>query len=161
MQLVTLGLVALALVQTLHTNTTTRRMLSLVESLEGVPWTQVAAWQSAGGATAQEPPAAAQLMAVDGAAAEPITLTVVSLTRRSVPQARLLVGGKAVGTFASGTVTAEVKAGQKVEVEAAAVPEALSFRVVGSPALVQPALGSTVTTRGDTQSLGTVQVARR
>lgn len=150
MQMVILGLVALALVQTLHTNTTARRMLSVVEGLEGIPWNQVAAWNG-------ETP---QTIAVS-AAADPLLVTVVSITRREAPDVRLLVDGKVAGTFASGSVTATVRSGQTVAVDGTATPQALTFRVVGPPSLAKPALGASVVTHGTVQSLGIVQAAQR
>ncbi len=150
MQIVILGLVALALVQTLHTNNTARRMMNLVEGLEGVPWNQVTGW-------AQDRPDTA--VAVSSTSAEPIMLTVVCSTRRE-PGARLLVGGKPVGNFASGTVIATVLPGQTVAVDATGVSDSLTFRVVGPADLLTPALGASVTTKGNTQNLGVVQLAR-
>ncbi len=150
MQMVILGLVALALVQTLHTNTTARRMLSVVEGLEGIPWNQVAAWNG-------ETP---QTIAVS-AAADPLLVTVVSITRREAPDVRLLVDGKVAGTFASGSVTATVRSGQTVAVDGTATPQALTFRVVGPPSLAKPVLGASVVTHGTVQSLGIVQAAQR
>jgi len=150
MQVVILGLVVLALVQTLHTNSTARRMLSLVEGLEGVPWNQVAAWNG----DVPETVAASST-------ASPLQVTVVSMSRREAPDVKLLVDGKVAGTFASGSVTAKVRPGQVVSVDGTASAQSLTFRVVGPPTLVRPALGSSVVTQGSIQSLGVVESGRR
>lgn len=147
MQLVILGLVALALVQTLHTNSTARRMLNLVEGLEGIPWSQVT------GLAGNQAETAA---AVTAAGREPLIITVVCTTKRAEPGARLLVNGRPVGNFAGGSVSTAVLPGQTVAIDGTAVAEPLTFRVVGPPDLLTPALGSSVTTNGNVQSLGIV-----
>lgn len=146
-QLVILGLVSLALVQTLHTNSTARRMLNLVEGLEGIPWTEVASWN-----TGEDP----RVRPASGVGTQ-LQVTVVSMTRRSVPEVTLLVDGRAVGTFRAGSVTVPVLPGQTLSVDGRGSPDALSFRIVAPVHLRQPALGTTITTRGDLKSFGRVE----
>jgi hypothetical protein len=150
MHVVILGLVALTLVQTLHTNRTASRMLNLVEGLEGVPWEHVTAWTND-----------QQLAVPVTAAVTPIVLTVVCLTSRHVPEARLLVNGSPVGTFKDGSVSATVLPGQSVLIDGSQTSTVLSFRVVGPSNLLSPALGSSITTRQSIESLGVISAGGR
>jgi len=157
MQLVILGLVSLTLVQTLQVVPFIRRQISVTEALEGISTAELMAWMPAG----SEEAARAFGVSVTPVSSSqgPLTLTVVLVSRRSAPEARLLVDGKPVGTFASSTVTVVVMPGQKVEVDGSQVPEELTFRVMGAPGLLTPAPGTSVVTRGDRRSLGIVQAA--
>ncbi len=146
MHVVIIGLVALTLVQTLHTNATARRMLNLVEGLEGIPWEQVTAWTND---RERATPVASMV--------PPIVLTVVCVTNRSVPEARLLVNGRSVGTFKDGSVSVTVLPGQSIEIDASQTSTLLSFRVVGPSDLISPVLGSSVTTNRSVSALGVIK----
>lgn len=150
MHVVILGLVALTLVQTLHTNRTARRMLNVVEALEGIPWEHVTAWTN-------DRDLATPVTAI----VTPIVLTVVCITSRNVPEARLLVNGRAVGTFKDGSVSATVLPGQSIEIDGSETSTVLSFRVVGPSDLISPVLGSSVTTRQSIESLGPISAGGR
>jgi len=133
MQLVILGLVAVVLVQTLAVVPSLRQKLNLLEGTDGY-------------AVAAATPAA-----------KAYKLTVHLDTMRSAPEAKLLVAGKAVASFAEGQATASVEPGQLVAVDGSRYEQALTFRVVAAPGLDSPPLGGEVTTRGDRQSLGVVR----
>jgi len=150
MHVVILGLVALTLVQTLHTNRTARRMLNLVEGLEGIPWEHVTAWTND-----------RDLATPVAAMATPIVLTVVCITTREVPNVRLLVNGRPVGTFKDGSVSATVLPGQSIEIDASQTTTALSFRVVGPSDLISPALGTSITTNRSIEPLGAIMAGGR
>lgn len=157
MQLVILGLVALVLFQGLMVNPMIRRALNLLEGADGVALNQEPVWQemlrSQAAADDGDPIA---IPATTAATAH--SITVMSMTRRSVPEARLLVGGRVAGTFVDGRVTAAVEPGQTVAVDCTRVAQSLKFRVVSSQGLASPALGAEVTTRGDKKSLGVVRL---
>jgi hypothetical protein len=153
-QLVVLGLVALVLVQTLHTNVHLRRMLSFVDRLEGVDWAAVTA-PGAGDPAPYQPSAVAVARPQAQAG-----VTVVLLTRRSAPEVKLLVGGKTVGDFRSGSVTAPVQPGSDLAIDGRAAPEPLRFRVVAAPGLQEPASGTEVVTDGSLARLGTARAGR-
>lgn len=147
MHLVVLGLVILVLVQALQLN----RFNRLV-AMEGLPVHEVADWSRALGQETSQ--------VVSGAAA-PMRVKVMSVTRRSVPGAKLLVDGKIVGDFRTGWLAVDVRAGQVLAVDGAAYATPLVFRVVEVSGLESPGLGSSVTTRGDRQRLGVVQAKGR
>jgi hypothetical protein len=86
---------------------------------------------------------------------------VVCITSRNVPEARLLVNGRTVGTFKNGSVSATVLPGQLVEIDASLTNSELSFRVVGPSHLITPVLGSSVTTRRSIESLGLISAGGR
>lgn len=144
-QLVVLGLVALVLVQALQLN-----RLTLLTAMEGVPVNEVADWSR----SLQEE----QTRVVSGISA-PMRVKVMSVTRRSVPGAKLLVDGKSVGDFGQGWVAIDLRPGQVLVVDGGAYPESLTFRVVEVTGLAAPTLGASVTTRGDRQRLGVAQPA--
>ncbi|MDB4896944.1 MAG: hypothetical protein JWN15_3206 [Firmicutes bacterium] len=149
MQLVILGLVGLVLVQTLQVIPGLRRQMSLVDALEGVTPNERSAWS--------------QLFGTSGPAttpAPPLTVTVVLASQRSAPEATLLVDGKAVGNFAGGSVTANVKPGQVVAVDGTGSSQALIFRVVGALGVASPEIGLTVTTHRNQQRLGDVRAGK-
>lgn len=150
LHLVILGLVAVTFVQTLHTNTAARRMLNAVEWLEGIPWQHVTAWTHD-----------RQDAVPVSAAAGPLVITVVSVTRPNVPEARLLVDNKPVGTFRDGAVSAEVRPGQSISIDGTEATGPLTFRVVGPVNLVTPALGASVTTRRTVEPLGVISSSGR
>lgn len=139
-QLVILGLVALVLVQTLQLN-----RFSRLAALEGVAVAEVADWSRS--------------HSRDEAA--PMRVRVVSVTRRTVPEARLLVDGEPVGDFRTGSVEVDVRPGQILTVDGSGLEGPVTFRVVEASGLASPGLGLSVTVRGDSQSLGRVQVAGR
>lgn len=147
MQLVILGLVTLLLVQALQLN----RFNRLV-AMEGVPVHEVADWSRSIGQD--------QTQTVSGALA-PMRLKVMSVTRRSIPGAKLLVDGKVVGDFRTGWIALDVKPGQVLAVDGAAYPDPLVFRVVEVSGLAAPVLGASVKTQGDRQRLGVIQAAGR
>lgn len=155
MQMVTLGLVALVLVQAFQINRFTNRLVAM----EGVTLSEVSAWSRTVSDQTVQPVQAVQ--AVSTTAALPMRLRVVLATRRSAPGARLLVNGKAAGDFRTGSVTVDVAPGQVLVIDGSAYPEALTFRVVERTGLDSPALGAVVTTRGDQQRLGVVRQAGR
>jgi hypothetical protein len=139
-QLVILGLVALVLVQTLQLN-----RFSRLAALEGVAVAEVADWSRS---QSGDQPAS-------------MRVRVVSVTRRTVPEARLLVDGEPVGDFRAGSVEVDVRPGQMLTIDGTGLEGPLTFRVVEASGLASPGLGVSVTTRGDSQSLGRVQVAGR
>ncbi len=143
LQLVILGLVALVLVQAFQLN----RFNRLV-ALDGVSIAEVTDWSRAQGDTG--------VRTVSGPATT-LSLKVMVITRRSVPQARLLVDGQPAGDFREGTVAVQVRPGQILTIDGARVAEPLLFRVVEVSGLAVPALGTTVTTRGDAKRLGVVR----
>lgn len=154
MQMVTLGLVALVLVQAFQINRFTNRLVAM----EGVTLSEVAAWSRTVSDQTVQPVQAVQAVSTTAA---PMRLRVVLATRRSAPEARLLVNGKAAGDFRTGSVTVDVAPGQVLVIDGSAYPEALTFRVVERTGLDSPALGAVVTTRGDQQRLGVVRQAGR
>lgn len=165
MQLVILGLVSLVLVQTLHMNTSFRQMVNLVEGMEGIPWEQVTSWSNSTltGPTSQlvtTPIAEAEVAPVSTTALT-ASITVSLMSHRSADQVRLLLDGQSVGDFRSGRITTVVKAGQVLVVDASRSPEPMTFRVVGAPGLTSPALGHSLTTRSDRQTLGVVRLTGR
>jgi hypothetical protein len=155
MQVIILGLVALVLVQTVAVIPSVRKFTSLVEALEGVPAGDYLAWS---GAMGDGPMGETQLQAapVDGAV-QRYSLTVILTNRRTAPDAHLLVDGRSAGSFAKPTLTVKVRRGQRVSVDGSSSPEKLTFRVVGAVGLTSPALGTTVSTQGDTTPLGQVR----
>lgn len=155
MQMVILGLVALVLVQTLQVVPFIRRQMSLTEALEGISHEEYLAWLPAGSGAAS----GGEGLALSPVSSErsPLSLTVVLVSQRSAPGARLLVDGQVAGTFASSALTVAVAQGQLVEVDGSQVAEELTFRVVGAPGLANPALGTSVVTRGNRRSLGEVR----
>jgi hypothetical protein len=174
MQMVILGLVALVLVQMLLVSPAIRRVANLMEGTDGIALNADPAWQVATGQSMAKGQSMAegQSMAKEGydepeaavaasTAPAEMTVTVFLVTRPSAPAVKLLVGGRPAGDFARGTVTARVEPGQTVAVDATAVAEKLTFRVIGSKGLASPALGAEVTTEGSRQSLGMVRPAAR
>lgn len=139
-QLVILGLVALVLVQTLQLN-----RFSRLAALEGVAVAEVADWSRS--------------LPRDQAGL--VRIRVVSVTRRTVPEAKLLVDGEPVADFRTGSVSVDVRPGQVLTIDGTALDAPVTFRVVEAAGLSSPGLGLSVTTRGDSQSLGRVQVAGR
>lgn len=156
MQLVILGLVAVVVMQALLTNGTLRQKLNLLEGTDGYALTTNSTWWQSltGGAPGAGAP---QAVAAATPTAKSFTLTVQLETMRSAPEAKLLVGGKAVATFQDGQATVSVQPGQLVAVDGSRYDSALIFRVVAAPGLESPPLSSEVTTRGDRQSLGVVR----
>lgn len=160
MQLVILGLVAVVLAQTLAMNPALRQKLNLLEGTDGYaltsdsPWWQTLTGGAHGAAAIPDTP---QAVAAATPAAKAYTLTVHLDTMRSAPEAKLLVAGKAVASFADGQATASVEPGQLVAIDGSRYEQALTFRVVAAPGLDSPPLGGEVTTRGDRQSLGVVR----
>ncbi|MGE5674436.1 MAG: hypothetical protein ACM3XM_11175, partial [Mycobacterium leprae] len=75
------------------------------------------------------------------------------------PTVRLLVDGTPVAAFNSATITARVKVGQRLTIDASAVKEPLTFRVTSADGIGKPTAGTSITTRGDKQSLGKVEPA--
>lgn len=145
-QLVVLGLVALVLVQALQLN-----RLNRLIAMEGVPVGEVAGWS--GGRV--EPVQTATGLAT------PMHLKVMSVTRRSLPGASLLVDGRAEGDFGRGWVLVNVRPGQVLTVDGSSYAEPLTFRVVEAAGLAEPKLGISVTTRGDRQRLGIIRAGGR
>jgi len=145
LQVVILGLVALVLVQTLQLNRFTRLI-----ALEGVTVAEVTDWSRALGDS--------RVQMASGRATT-LSLKVMVITRRSVPQARLLVDGQPAGDFGEGAVALQVRPGQILTIDGAAVAEPLLFRVTEVSGLAAPALGATVTTRGNQVRLGVVKAA--
>lgn len=146
-QLVILGLVALVLVQGLQLTRLTRLL-----ALEGVQVGEVADWsRSLEGS---------QAVAVGGTTTA-LRLKVSCVTRRYVPGAKLLVDGRVAGDFRTGSVAVELRPGQVLTIDATGLPEALTFRVVEVTGLETPALGTSVTTRGDRQRLGVTKASGR
>jgi len=139
-QLVILGLVALVLVQTLQLN-----RFSRLAALEGVAVAEVADWSRS---RPLDQPAS-------------MRVRVVSVTRRTVPEAKLLVDGEPVADFRTGSVEVDVRPGQVLTIDGTGLDGPVTFRVVEASGLASPGLGLSVTTRGDSQSLGRVQVASR
>jgi hypothetical protein len=161
MQLVILGLVGVVLVQTLAVNPDLRRKLNLLEGTDGYVLREDSSWwQSlAPGAGDRQVAGAGDVAGVAASAAERHRLTVLLETTRSAPKVKLLVGGRAVADFATGKVTAEVKAGELVDVDATDDERELTFRVVASDGLSAPVLGHEVTTRGERKALGVARKA--
>ncbi|HYG60499.1 MAG TPA: hypothetical protein VD902_20700 [Symbiobacteriaceae bacterium] len=159
MQLVILGLVGLVLVQSLAISSPVRRIANLMEGEDGYALTQDSPdWGRLVGLTGDDTAEAEEPQVVPvGAAAKTTSITVVLMNAPSAPKARLMVGGRVVGTFAEGTVTSRVDPGQMVAVDGTATDEELVFRVVAAPGLSHPPLGHEVTTRGSRQNLGTTR----
>lgn len=155
MQAVILGLVTLTLVQTLQVVPFIRRQLSITEALEGITYEEFLAWLPEREAAEPLGLEAAPVSRM----ADPLTLTVVLVSKERAPEARLLLDGQVVGTFAEAALTVAVTPGQQVEVDGTQVPEALTFRVVGASGLASPALGSSVVTRRSREILGEVRPA--
>jgi hypothetical protein len=151
LRLVIFGLVALALVQMLAVIPPVRRTLNLREGTDGYALTQDSEWwqRLTGGDKAA---------AVSLAPTRP-SVTVVLISRDSAPEARLLVDGKAVSTFAKPSVTVSVAPGQTLTVDGSRYGQELQFRVVAAPGLASPKPGLQVSTHGDRMSLGTVKTA--
>lgn len=147
LQLVVLGLVGLALVQALQLY----RLNGLLAT-EGVVVAEVKDWSRA---LREEP-----VLAASGQVT-PMRVQVMSVTRRNLPGAKLLVDGKPVGDFGTGSVTVDLRPGQVLAVDGAAYPEALGFRVVEATGLAAPSAGTSVTTRGDRQRLGVARAPER
>lgn len=147
LQLVVLGLVALALVQALQLN-----RLNRLIATEGVAVAEVKDWSR----SLQEEP----IVAASGTAST-MRVKVMSVTRRTLPGAKLLVDGKPVGDFGTGSVSVDLRPGQVLAVDGAAYPEALGFRVVEATGLAAPSAGTSVTTRGDRQRLGVARAPER
>lgn len=143
MRCVILGLVALAVSQGLQLNRFTRLV-----ALEGVPVHEVTDWARS---------LSGEAVRADSAPA--LSIKITSVTRRTVPGVRLLVDGKSVGDFATGSVSVALRPGQVLTIDGSRASEPLTFRVVEVTGLESPALGSSVTTRGDRQSLGAVRAA--
>lgn len=158
MQLITLGLVALVLVQTLQINGQFRRWSSLVEALEGVPWTEVTSWYGVASPRSGSDLAEASAVPATGQAGQP-AVTIALINRREATQARLLIDGQSAGDFGHGRLTAVVRSGQELVLDGSQVSDELQFRVVGASGLASPALGSSFSTQGDRRSLGRVRLA--
>lgn len=158
MQLITLGLVALVLVQTLQINGQFRRWSSLVEALEGVPWTEVTSWYGVASPRSGSDLAEASAVPATGQAGQP-AVTIALINRREATQARLLIDGRSAGDFSHGRLTAVVRSGQELVLDGSQVSDELQFRVVGASGLASPALGSSFSTQGDRRSLGRVRLA--
>ncbi|MDF2628687.1 MAG: hypothetical protein K0R39_2518 [Symbiobacteriaceae bacterium] len=164
MQFVILGLVAVVLYQTFATIPSLRAKLNLMEGTDGLALREDSSWWRAlaPGATEKQAggsPAAVSAAAGQAAAAEKHSLTVLLETTRSAPKVKLLVGGRAVATFATGQVSAQVKAGELIAIDASSDDRELTFRVVKSEGLTSPALNAEVTTQGDQKSLGVARKA--
>jgi hypothetical protein len=144
MHLVILGLVALVLVQAFQLY-----RFNWMVAQEGVPVKEVAAWSEAIAAEIGAEPASA--------AAAALRLKVMSVSRRSAPDAWLLVDGKAAGHFGTGSVEVQVRPGQVLAVDGSAYREELTFRVVEVTGLAAPGAGAQVKTRGDVQRFGVVK----
>lgn len=155
-QLVVLGLVALVLVQTLHTNTHLRRMLSFVDRMEGVDWATVLERPRA----VQSPPTPEQAALAVATPQVATGITVVLVTRRSAPEVKLLVNGRPAGDFANGSVSSRVSPGSSVAIDGRAIAEPLRFRVVAAPGLSEPSWGREVVTEGNLKPLGTARPGR-
>jgi hypothetical protein len=162
MQVVILGLVALVLIQTLQVIPSIRRHMSLIDALEGVTAGEMLSWTQGTEAQRTAQQGQGQLLAgqVAGEAVSAYSLTVVLVSQRSAPAARLLLDGQPAGSFSSGSVTVKVKPGQQVAVDGTGSPHPLTFRVAGAFGLSSPAPGVSITIHGDRRSLGTVQVKK-
>lgn len=130
-----------------------------------VPGTAGARVPPAGGATAPSPGSAAFVASGPAvpatAAAGPGQVTVTLLGRPAAPGVRLLVGGQPAAEFTAGQVTVQVWPGQALAVDARAVADPLTFRVVAVRGLSAPALGSQVVTRGNVQVIGLARAAQQ
>ena len=152
MQMIVLGLVALVLVQTFHTNAQLRRILSYADRMEGVDW-----------ATALDQPRTVQSVPQDEAAiavARPRvqpSITIVLASQRSAPGVKLLVGGKVAGDFTGGSVTAAVTPGTELAIDARSHNGPLRFWIVAAPGLSQPRPGQEWTAQGNILRLGTAR----
>ncbi len=164
LQLVILGLVALVLVQALWTQPTLRKWAVLADQLEGVNWGELLPRRSAD----LSPPASGNAAALAAGAANgparAVTgrvptgqVTVMLMSRRSAPGVKLLVDGLPVAEFSRGAASVKVLPGQQLAVDGRAEPTTLTFRVVATSDLQEPALGTQVITFGDLRPLGTAR----
>lgn len=169
MQLVILGLAALALVQTLEMSPAVRRMANLTEGIDGVAVSDEKAWaavwnqpavsaSSQTGTTGGNQASGQAGSAVSNPAAGTYTVSVVLMTAPSAPDVSLLVAGRKVATFREVRVDVPVRPGQLLEIDATGHAGALSFRVVKTGGLTTPEPGLQVEAHGNRISLG---VARR
>lgn len=148
MQLVILGFTILVAVQVLHTHSVARRLLSFVDGLEGVPLSELT------------PHPGELVEPASTATALRTRLTVVSITRRNLPEVTLLIDGDPVGSFKNGTLTATVAQGQEISIDGTGSLQTLEFRVIGPLGLENPVVGASVTTRANVKSFGVLRPHR-
>lgn len=161
MQVVILGLVGVVLVQTLAVNPDLRRKLNLLEGTDGYLLREDSpVWRSlAPGAEDKQVVGSRGVASAAASVGGRHRLTVLLETTRTAPTVKLFVGGRAVADFAAGKASAEVRAGELIDVDATDDDRELTFRVVVSEGLAAPALGHEVTTRGERKSLGVARKA--
>ncbi|HEY3366216.1 MAG TPA: hypothetical protein VGK74_14275 [Symbiobacteriaceae bacterium] len=160
MQGVIIGLVGLTLLQTLLVFPTVRRAANAVEALEGIPASDINAWQSdlkALAAPGPLPEPTARAVPASAASVGTRSVTVLLTNPRTAPDASLLVDGKPVGNFATGQVTAVVTPGQTIAVDGSKYRATLEFRVGVVVGLSRPAPGVVVSTRSNRKNLGSVE----
>lgn len=136
-------LACLFVAQALLLNPTIRHAVNLVEQLEGRP-IEVARRIS--------PEPSPALPAARGR----FTIVSESGPARS---AVLLVNGEEIADFGNGRVSADVRAGDLVEIDGGMKPVRLVFRVTEvSPGMIAPAIGQTVETVGTIEILARVKI---
>lgn len=154
LQLVLIGLVALVLVQTLHTNRDLAKVLLALDGLEGVDLNTLIMQPQA----PPEPVVDRAVPAMERHVRP--SITVILVTRRSEPSAVLQIDGVPAGDFRHGSVTVQVEPGREIAVDGRAIKGRLRFRVVAAPGLSEPAWGKEVETEGNRQVLGIARGGR-
>lgn len=138
------GVILMVLIQVAMLNPVARRFLNLTERLEGIPWGEYfGEYESASGMAVGDRTDAGQgdvggLYGVsDGVA---VTLHLVGL--ESLAQGRILRNGQAVSDFDYPSVTVELKAGDRLDIDLGRLSMPVRFRIgTVSPGVMSPREG--------------------
>lgn len=140
---VAISLALLFASQALLLNPSFRRMVSLVDRLEGEPLTV---------ARRIDPEPKPPLPRLSGT----LTIQMENGTSRS---AVLLLNGEEVSTFEKGILTVEVRSGDLVEIDGGLAAREMRFRVTqASKGMVAPFSGQVLTTKGTIEILARVKI---
>jgi hypothetical protein len=142
-RLAAFGLAVLFVSQALLLNPSIRRMVSLIERLEG------------------EPLAVARRIDPEPKPLQPRQSGTFAIQMESGAgrTAVLLLNGEEISTFDKGVVTVEVRSGDLVEIDGGLAPREMRFRVTeASKGMIAPFVGQVLTTRGTIEILARVRI---